>query len=601
MKRLGLFWLLTGLVQGQPAPPPVEIQGGSIFGDIVRYGRPFQAELEVSVSEPGVDYDGGLQIPGEDGEFSTRIPFHLGLGKRTLSAPIVSSRYGPDIKLLGVPSSLKSITSLSPSVASEQDYVALTLSPRKNQFSYLGGYKALIAGNGGEFRLNQPRPGKDLPDLWWTYLGHDAVVVHDLPNLKLSDGVEKALLEWTQAGGSLVLVSNLDPGELTDTAFQGLAPLQASGVEKHGVPMLVGNTVNSRVILRHQGIPLLLRRPYGAGTIWQITAALDSQDVLGSKDTTEVWKAILKEQPGLKLRKEFVFGGSGRLSVLPELPAPATAALAWYLAFYVLVVVPGIYVYLRRKDQVLRLIVVVPACSTLITLGAYYFNSAGRGHELVLRELGLAWVRGGQTELVLDQTGVLFSPAPLKLKLDMDRNTLLRPNSTVRSVAPEHILVSQGQSLQMEAERLPQWGISRWLGFGVRHLDQPVSLNVTPLGKRWQVKIDNRSLLKLEKAVMVFDSNSCSKVFSLSPGPQEMTLELANASGLETTLSDGRLGGALSNQDANQMQREIDSLSQGKPALLAMVDDPLLSVVHPTGLQPKTTRQTLLVVTVDEP
>jgi hypothetical protein len=579
----------------------VVLEGRSVFGDIVRYGRPFQAQVDLSVNSMGLSQDCKLEIAGEEGGMTSQLPLRLGPGKRTLSLPVVSTRYAPEVRLQGLPGSIAVGSSMSPAVASEQDYLALTLSPRKNQFAYLGGYKSLLKS--GEFRLNHPTPGGDLPDLWWTYLGHDAVILHDVPNLKLSDEVERALLDWTQAGGNLVLVSNLDPAELADTAWEKLAPLQATGVEeKQGVAMLVGRAAPSQVLLKRHGLPLLLRRNYGAGSIWQITAALDSQDVLGTQLTTKIWAHLVRDdQPGLNLRKEFVFGGRGRLAVLPELPAPATAALAWYLAFYVLLVIPGVYTYLRRKDQVLRLIVVVPACSTLITMGAYYFNSTGRGRELVLRELGLAWVRGGQRQVVLDQTGVVFSPAPLKLALSLANDTLLIPNSQMGRDASPHLLNCQGERLQLEPERLRQWGISRWLGFGVRQLPQPISLKLQLQGTRWKVEVDNRSGLRLSRAVLVVDSSNCSQVVEIKPGPQVFVLG-DKVQPLQSVLTGAQLDAlALSSEDADNLQREIQVVRGTRPVLVGCVDDPLFSVLHPVGVQPKTLRRTYLVVSEDEP
>ena len=601
MRRWWLGWLLTGLAIAQPlSTNPVEIEGRSVFGDIVRYGRPFQAQIDIQGNDPRLAQDCQVELTADDGDLSSRVPLRLGPGKRRLNVPVVSTRYSPEVTLTGLPKSLKFSSTMAPAVANDQDFVALTLTPRKNQFSYLGGYKNLLKQ--GVFRLNQPPPGSDLPNLWWTYLGHDAVVVHDLPTLKLSDEVENALLAWTQAGGSLVLVTNLDPTELKDTAFEKLAPMQATGVaEKRGVPLLTGKFRSQEVVLDHGGAPLLLRRPYGAGSVWQITAAVDTQDVLGTQQTTRVWQQLVKDQPGLNLRKDFVFGGGGRLSVLPELPAPATAALAWYLAFYVLLVIPGIYTYLRRKDQVLRLIVVVPVCSTLITMGAYYFNSTGRGRELVLRELGLAWVRGGQRQVVLDQTGVLFSPAPMKLSLDLKEDTLLRPNSQMGREGQAHALNCQGDRLQLEPERLRQWGISRWLGFGVRQLPQPISLQLELQGTHWKVKLDNRSGLPMSRAVLVIDSTNCSQLIDLKPGRQEIKLD-GSVQPFQTALVAGKLGDlSLSHDDADSLQREVNLIRGSRPVLVSCVDDPLFAVLHPIGLKPKTVRRTYVVVSEDPP
>ncbi|MBN9416049.1 hypothetical protein ABS71_14960 [bacterium SCN 62-11] len=583
----GALALAASLSSALPAQEPnVVLDARSVFGDIVRYGSPFQAEVEISVRSP-LQQDAFLEIDGGRSELTSRTPVKLSQGKHSYALPVGCAQYGQDVRLTGV---ANVTTSLQPSVASDQDYVALTLVPRKNQFSYLGGYKSLLKQ--GEFRLNQPRRGVELPDLWWTYLGHDAIVLYDLPALKLSDRVEQALIDYTQAGGNLVLVTNTDPQELRGSRLAELGPLQARSFD-HG--LLRGQTrAGAEVILRHQNQPLLLLRRHGAGHIWQVTAPIETQDVLGTKVTQSVWQKVLAQQGSLEVRKTFE-EFSDRLSVLPELPAPATAALAWYLAGYVLVVVPGIYIYLRRKDQVLRLIVVIPACSLLITSLAYFINSSGRGRELVLRELGTAWVRGGQKEVVLRQQGVLFSPAALRFSLDFPADTLVRPRYRARDEQP-HMLSCRGETLLLEPEKLRQWGLSRWGGLGLRSLSGPISFQAKEAVGSLKVKIDNQSDLADCQAVVATVAGSCSPPFAIRKGVQEMKIDLKKLSTLNAELQHQETA-----EDAGSLDQELQGRRLSGSALILFVPDGRFAVMHCKGLNPKTIRHTYLVVSEDAP
>ncbi len=583
-------WLLAALLWGTAAAqePTALLEARSVFGDIVRYGCPFQAEVEVSV-HGNVNQDCMLEVDGGRAELTSRTPIKLAPGKRSYQMPVVCAQYGQEVRLTGT--TLANVTtSLQPSVASDQDYMALTLVPRKNQFSYLGGYKSLLKQ--GEFRLNQPRRGAQLPDLWWTYLGHDAVVLYDVPALKLSDRVEAALIDYTQAGGNLVLVSNTDPQELRGSRLAELAPLRAQAFDR-GLGLLTGQALaGSESVLRHHNLPLLLRRSYGSGTVWQVTAPIDTQDVLGSKLTQAIWQKVLSQQGSVEVRKAFE-ENSDRLSVLPELPAPATAALAWYLAGYVLIVVPGIYIYLRRKDQVLRLILVVPACSLLITLVAYFLNSSGRGRELVLRELGTAWVRGGQKEVVLRQQGVLFSPAALRFGLDFPADTLMRPRYRARD-EQSHVLNCLGESLVLEPEKLRQWGLSRWGGLGLRKLSGPISLKTRESVGVLKVTIDNQSDLSGCKAVVVMSAGGCSPPFELHKGPLSMQVDLKNVPRLENVLK-----AEETVEDAASLDQEVQARRLPGPALMILVPDGRFAVMHCKGLKPKSIHHTYLVVSED--
>lgn len=592
---LGLLLALGCWPASAQDVPKVALEAHSVFGDIVRYGCPYQAQIDVTVNDSAVNQDSILEVDGGTSELSSHTPVKLTPGKRTYVVPIACAQYGQEARLLKAAGGPYT-TMMQPSVATEQDYVALTLTPRKNQFNYLGGYKGLLKQ--GEFRLNQPRKGVELPDLWWTYLGHDAVVIHDLPALKLSDRVEAALLEYAQAGGNLVLVSNLDPHELKGSPLAELAPLRAESTDS-AAGRLIGKPVSgAEVVLRDAGhLPLLLKRPYGAGTIWQITAPIDTQDVLGTQKTSDVWRKVLKEQGSLEVRKSFDDYGD-RLSVLPELPAPATAALAWYLAAYVLVVIPGIYVYLRRRDQVLRLIVVVPTCSVLITLLAYFVNSSGRGRELVLRELGVAWVRGGEREVLLRQQGVLFSPAALKYSLDFPSDTLMRPRYRARD-EQTHILSCRGETLLLEPEQMRQWGLSRWAGMGLRKLSAPISLKIKQAPRQLKLTIDNQSDLQ-GRAVLATSSGMCSKPFAVGKGRQEIDVDMQAQGPMNQALKSPEMGG-LTPGDATSLESEIQLRRLPGPALVLSLEDERFAVMRLQGQKPRAIRRTYLVVSENQP
>jgi len=583
LRILLLAVLLSGLAAAQE--PTATLEARSVFGDIVRYVSPFQAEVEVNVAG-NLNLDCQLEIEGGRAELSSRTPVKLASGKHAYQMPVVCAQYGQDVRLLGT--SLANVTTqLQPSVASDTDYMALTLAPRKNQFGYLGGYKSLLKQ--GEFRVNQPRRGAELPDLWWTYLGHDAVVIYDLPALKLSDRVESALIEYTQAGGNLVLVTNSDPQELRGSRLAELAPLKAQSFDR-GAELLTGQLrPGGESVLRHHNLPLLLKRHWGSGTVWQVTAPIETQDVLGTKLTQSVWQKVLAQQGSVEMRKAFD-DSSDRLSVLPELPAPATAALAWYLAGYVLLVVPGIYIYLRRKDQVLRLILVIPACSLLITFVAYFINSSGRGRELVLRELGTAWVRGGQKEVVLRQQGVLFSPAALRLSLDFPADTLVRPRYRARDEQP-HVLNCRGESLLLDPEKLRQWGLSRWGGLGLCRLSGPICFRAKEAVGALKVTIDNQSDLPDCQAVIVTVAGSCSQPFQLHKGRQQLQIDLNNMSDLRAQMARQE-----TEEDANSLDQELQGRRLSGPALVITVPDGRFAIMHCKNLSPKIIRHTYLVV-----
>ncbi len=240
-------------------------------------------------------------------------------------------------------------------------------------------------------------------------------------------------------------------------------------------------------------------------------------------------------------------------------------------------------------------IIVIPACSLLITFVAYFINSSGRGRELVLRELGTAWVRSGQREVVLRQQGVLFSPAALRFSLDFPADTLVRPRCRARDEQP-HVLNCRGESLLLDPEKLRQWGLSRWGGLGLRKLSGPVAFQAKEGLGVLKVTIDNQSDLRVCQAVVVTTAGSCSQPFALQKGSQKMKIDLKNMSNLRAQLRVQE-----SEEDAGSLDQELQGRRLTGPALVITVPDGRFSMMHCKNLNPKIVRHTYLIVSEDVP
>lgn len=599
MKLLGWILLLGATAVAQPLSPPIKLEATSVLGDVVRFGRPFLAQIKVTVNDPSLNQECRLQLQSISNELmSSEVPLRLTLGTRSFTMPLVSGNYNTEASVEGIARSLQSRETISSmTMAPDTDYVALTLTPRKNHFAYLGGYKALLQQ--GEFRLNYPKSLNLLPETWWVYLGQDAIVVHDLPALKLNDSIEQAVLQWTQSGGTLVLVSNLDPQEYRDTAFESWLPLKPGGLSSGQVPKVIGHSSPQNVVLTHEGYPLVLRRRCGNGWVYQVTTPVTTQEALGNALTSKLWKAIVSDETGLMLRRQ-VFEGDGRLSILPELPPPATAALAWYLAVYVLVAVPGAYAYLRRKDQVLRLILVIPALSLVFSGGAYYFNTAGRGKELVMRELGLAKLVSGQRVALNDQTSVLFSPAGGQFSIAVPAESLVRPASEYRAQERQHTMLCRGNDYSIENERLAQFGVSRWRGLGVHTLAGSVGLQFKESKQGLSVEIENSSGLTFPQATLIAERNRCSPYFAIEGGRQSQQIQFGSPTrSIEEVLTQSQA--RLHQDDIYQLVNQIEALRNGRPIVLALSEDPKFSTLSLRGLAPRIIRSTLLMICEDSP
>ena len=560
--RAGARWLLwlalTGVVWGDP----VELRAEPSLGSVVRYSRPFQLEVEMNVLDPTVQGEARLVVEAGQDEVSSEIPLQLSAGLQRVAVPILSGSYGSRVKLYQGSRILASLDALSSSLANDNDLTLLVLSPRKNHFGYLAGYKSEVKNLQGEVRLSQPPRLQGVPDYWWAYLGQDVIVLHDLPSLKLGDRLDEVLLQWVHSGGTLVLVANGDPHQFRGTVLEKFAP-----------------------------VPGGARQAYGAGRVVAVAEAVVSEEVLGGARTRALWRPILSEQYGDSLRK-LCFDHYPKLSMLPELPTPATASLVWYLAIYVLVAVPSIYAYLRRKDQVLRLIVAIPACSLAFSLGAYYFNSLGRGRETLVRRSGIGWMTSGDARWLLDQTSVLFSPRGLGFEIPLPASAALRPDSQVHPDPSTHLLMVRGGDMVLARERLRQWGVSRWRSLSLQEYPGPLRFEARERKGGWELELDNQTGQEFTSAAFALDSGRISPRFSIPRGHSRQVVQ-TSATSLEAFLEQQPL-----QVDAGESGNWKNQLDQrwSSPALLIPVASP--ASFEFKGISPRQLGSSLLVVSL---
>lgn len=560
------------------------------LGNVCHYDRPAQLQLnysntgraagEVEVSAGGDGYN-GVDSLLSDG---------LKPGLNSWTLPVTEYSYSTTFKLSGAVTQEGSAR--TESMATENDTVVLALSPRRGHFDYLGGYK--MTGKPGDVRVNHPPDLGNLPDRWWSYLGQDVVILHDLPALKLEAAAEAALLDWTRAGGNLVLASNGDPAEYRGSLWEPLLPCRIGGL----LPGLSGLRVTLRPDARRLGAPggapQAARVACGAGSITLVTLPVTGPEALG-KAAAKFWGELLADTAGARWLRE-AQNNSHRLSMLPELPPPASTALAFYLAAYVLVAVPGVYAFLRRRDQVLRLIVAVPALAVAFAGGAYLFNSWGRGRETVLRQLGVAWGVSGDPQVVADHTDVLFSPRAQSFSLPYPDRALMRPDSQMSGRnAPPHRLECRGREWNFSRESVPQWGVSRWRSLSLHTLPGAVSVrSVRTSHNHWTLHLENRTGWTLHGVRWGPSLADLSPPFEVPPGTLKLAMDhdplWANFDQLAGDTPE------LKGENSSEVRSALEPLVGGHPVLLAWVSDELFASFRPRGLEARSVRHTLLAI-----
>ncbi len=142
-----------------------------------------------------------------------------------------------------------------------------------------------LSGTSGAVRVVYPRVD-DLPDSWGGYDGLDMVVVHDTYFRQLREAQVSALERWVVAGGVLVFTGGAAGLQHAGAGFDRLLPVQVTGIrEVDSLPSLAAaagrpdgprgkvtiaeaTLKEGSVIADQAGLPLLVRRAMGRGSIW---------------------------------------------------------------------------------------------------------------------------------------------------------------------------------------------------------------------------------------------------------------------------------------------------------------------------------------------
>ena len=392
-----------------------------------------------------------------------RIPFVIPVRRdeRTLRVRVVSrgveiAHDDVDLRSIGSPDRLVA------AVASEISLDAL----------------AGLSEPGSAVRIVYPRVD-DLPESWAAYDGISTLVVHDTSFQQLRAAQVAAIERWVVSGGTVVFTGGTDALAHAGAGFDRLLPVQVNGIQEtaglaglgpflggrappRGRTILAQATVVAGSVLASQdGIPLVVQRRLGAGSVWFI--AFDP--TLPPFDTWQgslaLWRRVSEGDRQPVLETTFLDPVDdpwiATLLAAPALPLPSIVAVLLFLAGYFLLLfflLAGRFS--RRLGARARALALLGVSVLAGTAGWLLFNrvmlrpspsllEAGRidvvsdGLGMVSERLGLFATRAascsisiGSPDVAVDEIGAnstapkgdLAGPAPLAL--DIDRRIVLR-------------------------------------------------------------------------------------------------------------------------------------------------------------------------------
>lgn len=313
----------------------------------------------------------------------------------------------------------------------------------------------------------------DLPDQSQGWEGLDALVISGADTGSITDPQRAALKDWLAQGGKLLIaggpkwqgtVSGL--GELLPIALSGTRTLnslsalqsytQSTAPLDDSVSAVVATgqlRPNAVVLLQQDGVPLIVEKPLGAGTIYFFAADPALQPLDKWTGMSVLYGALLGNQSARPPWTNAAWDTSTAnraLAALPALGLPPTLYVLCLLGIYILVIGPINYFLLRRIKRQEWAWISIPAFVILFTLVAYFSGFLIRGPRPILNRLTIAQAWDGVEQAQTRSLVGVYAPVRTKYTLQTGNSSLAYPfdsNTQTLQANQGWLSVQQGQDV----------------------------------------------------------------------------------------------------------------------------------------------------------
>lgn len=329
-------------------------------------------------------------------------------------------------------------------VLAEEEVTLQRVDERDGLYAVLGegvgalGFLAEIASQTHRSFVARIDPAALPPDpLAWESL--DVLVLNDLDTADLSLAQRRALMTWVAHGGYLV-VGGGEGAARTAAGIEDLLPVVLRGTravdDLHAVADLTGGELNPGpflvaeatptdgvVLLEQDGLPLIVQRPYGAGTVTFLAFDAAADLFHRWEDNVLLWSSLLGSAsfPATQIGIRTDYAAWEAIRLVPGITVPSAFLLVGFALLYTLLVGPINYLLLRRVGRTEWAWVTIPVLAVLFTLVAYVTGLQIRGPVGIVHRLAVVHVpHGANTGRVTALVG-FFSPRRATYDLEFDQ------------------------------------------------------------------------------------------------------------------------------------------------------------------------------------
>ena len=422
-----------------------------------------------------------------------------------------------------------------------------------------------MSTTGNAVRVVYPRLD-DLPDAWGGYDGLEMVVVHDTYFRQLRESQVSALQRWVVSGGVVVFTGGAGGLQHANAGFADMLPVEVTGLaELTAVPelaALTGQTAGPRgktevavsrltagdVVAERDGVPLVVRRPLGQGTVWFLAMDPTVPPFTGWPGTLALWQLMdgRHRTPALtpSSRGPAEDQWMSALMGSPPMGFPAQLGVLLFSACYILLFVAVSLGGRRlRLSPALRPVLMAAVPLAACAAGWFLFNSMLFRPEPLLVDASVARMRSGDDLALVTEKVGLFASRPGVAGITFASPDVLIdelvpyfgiPRKQGQSAAP--LVVSQGTpgaGASVPGLSIGRFGSRLIAASGVSRL--PISLSLTPEGDSYRLRVVNASSAWLRGTFFLLKDDAWA-VGDMAPGSTRSLLLPAAAEGGPTAL-----------------------------------------------------------------
>lgn len=316
-----------------------------------------------------------------------------------------------------------------------------------------------VTPQNGITRLVEIKPD-DLPNMAQGWEALDVMIVSDVDTGVLTSAQSEALELWVAKGGLLITVGG-SKWQSTVQGIQHLLPIQISGTTKSNFtaePDIIAFTANfnfpgtvpfplesesilatgklttdANILVMQGDFPLVVEKGFGRGKIVFFAAdpGLDPyKDWIG---TFDIYHALLNfrgPQPAWGNGRWEIYSTNEAITTIQELSIPSILLICGLLGFYIILIGPLNYFFLRIIKRREWAWISIPAIVMIVTMTSYVYGYFYRGTTPTLNRLTVIQAWDGVDQAQSDTLVGIYSPQRDTYTLESEDGFLLYPYNT---------------------------------------------------------------------------------------------------------------------------------------------------------------------------